>query len=172
MKFSFYTPGCSSCDYLKTEGPAPFGQRYCTNFPKKRKKRFRSSDPQYKAPSWCPKRLKPPMVRVYRLTEQAKTQRSVLEDAAGKQEPAPFTPNARKYWLQREFPLSMTAKQFYTATKKGNGLNELYADLLSDDVVELDDGLKPFFFHYSNTRFTPLTLFFKEHVEKRDQPFL
>ena len=47
-KTVFYEQTCSDCDFLKIQGCFPCETRYCTNFPRKRAKRFRSKDPIYK----------------------------------------------------------------------------------------------------------------------------
>lgn len=53
-KYKFYEPGCYCCSHLERRGTGIAETRYCNNFPRDRVKRFRSSDPQIKAPSWCP----------------------------------------------------------------------------------------------------------------------
>ena len=45
--------GCAECTFLTCQG----FERYCGGFPEKRKpKRFWKTDPQWKAPKWCPRR--------------------------------------------------------------------------------------------------------------------
>lgn len=54
--------GCAECTFLTCQG----FERYCGGFPEKRKpKRFWKTDPQWKAPKWCPRRKTPAVYRVY-----------------------------------------------------------------------------------------------------------
>lgn len=64
-KFTFSTPSCLSCQYRMIVGGSVSETRYCTGFEKKKPQRFRKSDPRIKPPKWCPRRLSPPICRIY-----------------------------------------------------------------------------------------------------------
>ena len=70
-RYSFPEPACMECrhhQYLGTVCPV---RDTAAGFPNgKAPKRFRSSDPQRKAPKWCPRRLSPPVCRVYGFADE------------------------------------------------------------------------------------------------------
>ena len=62
----FFEPSCTECPSYSVQGTFPCETRYC--MAKSRKgKRFKSSDPKFRAPKWCPKRLPSRVCRLYRL---------------------------------------------------------------------------------------------------------
>lgn len=150
-KYSFTEPGCASCPHYQQTGNSLLGTRYCGGFPKKRKpRRFRSSDPQFKAPKWCPRRITPPVCRIYGFADEQSQAMDVLirENFQPKRDRYIF-PTPGHYRLQSEKRLNMNAKAFYNAA-----INGAVYDILSEDdvalgsVIEIDDGLKPYHFYY------------------------
>ena len=79
-KPTFPEPLCSTCPHHTILGNAIFGTRVCMGVKSKKGKRFRSSDPKYKPPKWCPKRISPRICRIYRLA--ARSRRSWRRTAA------------------------------------------------------------------------------------------
>lgn len=149
-KTVFYEQTCSDCDFLKIQGCFPCETRYCTNFPRKRAKRFRSKDPIYKAPAWCPKRIDPPILRVYGfLNDFSETMElDLLPDLT---EPLQeFTYPLRPHFKVRmEKRIDMKAKEFYMAAQKRRRM-ECLKDVLLEvgEVIEIDSGLSSYCFQY------------------------
>ena len=58
-------------------------------------------------------------------------------------------PIGSHYTLRREMPVSMNARQFFQEAQE-EPLEELLSDLDMDfgEVVEIDDGLCPYYFYY------------------------
>ncbi len=150
-RYSFPELGCCNCDHYLRMGNGPSTTRYCNGFPKKRKpKRFRSSDPKYKAPKWCPRRLSPPICRIYGFADE----QSSLMDHLTRERFDPkrdhfITPLSSRYKLRLEMPLNMKAKAFFEEVRHGT-VYDLLPDLQLGEIVEIDDGLKPYFFYYLN----------------------
>lgn len=70
-RYSFPEPACMECRHHQYLGNGLTRSRYCGGFPKRKSpKRFRSSDPQRKAPKWCPRRISPPVCRVYGFADE------------------------------------------------------------------------------------------------------
>lgn len=115
QKCTFPGQNCPNCPYHETVGVT----RYCSGFPKKRKaKRFRSSDPKYKPPKWCPRLISPPVCRVYGFVDE---ENELLDWRLNRRDYRPDAsvyPSASRYQLRCETTLGLTAKQFYDAAQK------------------------------------------------------
>lgn len=144
-KYTFPVPGCSSCPHYQVVGGLT---RYCSGGKRRKPKRFRSSDPQFKAPKWCPRRISPPICRVYGFKDECSEYMELLwrmEYDAGRSKL--LSPSPTHYKFRVELPLGKTAKQFHDAVQA-----EPLSDILPDEVnageiIEIDDGLKPYFFY-------------------------
>ena len=146
----FFEPSCTECPSYSVQGTFPCETRYC--MAKSRKgKRFKSSDPKFRAPKWCPKRLQSRVCRVYRL----KDEEGSLEWARR----AVFNPNELTYYpvtVYRYDPepkleknIGYTVRQFYERVNEDGPeyiLDELGLEF--GDLFELDDGLRPYYFYY------------------------
>lgn len=151
-KYKFPELQCPSCPKHRSLGNLICDTRYCMGFPKKRNgKRFRASDPQYKPPKWCPRRLTKPVCRIYGFAseQQAAMDRLMrLDDDPRDHDYA--HPIAWRYQFRLELPLGLTAKQFWETVQSDTVecvLSE--ANLEYGEVVEIDDGLKPYYFYYA-----------------------
>ena len=64
-KARFPEPNCRyDCPFFKTSGTLLSETRYCMKAGRKGK-RFRSKDPKSRPPAWCPRRITPPVCRIY-----------------------------------------------------------------------------------------------------------
>ena len=62
----FYDTTCQECPFHQTAGSYTLSTtRYCSGFPGRKPKRFPRSAPKFKPPKWCPRRITPPVCRVY-----------------------------------------------------------------------------------------------------------
>lgn len=150
-KYKFTDPGCWSCPSHQLQGTGLCETRYCMGFPNKKKaKRFRCSDPRFKAPKWCPKRLAPPVCRVYRPAgEEAQAREGIRRLAFGDEKGENYYPTA-VYRLVRTFPLGMDAKTFYESVMENHMEQVIGLDVDYGDVIEIDNGLQVVSFYYFN----------------------
>lgn len=149
-KQEYTFPGLQ-CPYHQTLGGIVSRTRYCGGFPKKRKpKRFRKSDPKYKPPKWCPRRISPPVCRVYGFTSEESEYMDWLfnrKSDDGKNG-AHISASASRYQVRLEVELGLTAKQFYDAIQMEYVSAVIPdSDLSGGEVIEIDDGLKPYYFY-------------------------
>ena len=76
-----------------------------------------------------------------------------------------YFPSSHHYQLQSEFPLGMTAEQFYNALQEEPVESVLNGTPLKNgEVIEIDDGLASHFFYcYSQSTVLPAKVFGLEH---------
>lgn len=169
-RYPFPEPGCAECQYHQLVGEGLFQTRYCGGFPnRKRPKRFSKSDPRYKAPKWCPRRVCPPVYRIYSFADEQSWEMDILArnhfDPKRNQYISVFE---NHYKLRLETTLPMKAREFVEAVKRGNADEFMIeADLQLGDVIELNDGLKPYYFYYwSWSQLIPVLSFDRTRVQK------
>ena len=169
-KYSFPEMQCSSCPDLQYVGNELWGTRYCKGFPKKKKpKRFKSSDPKYKAPKWCPRRISPPVCRIYGFADEQSRELDIFprNRFAPKRDQYIYLSSSH-YKLRLEKTLGINAKNFFDRSKH-SGLDDFLVEtgLSLGEVVEIDDGLRPYYFYYWNwSKFIPVLLFDRPCVQK------
>ncbi len=150
-KYSFPEPGCGSCPHLQYVGGNVLNTRYCNGFPKKKKsRRFRSSDPKIKAPKWCPRRLPSPVCRVYGFAnERSKAMDFLTSRHFDRKHDQYIYPSPYHYKLRLETPLGINARTFFERASHSD-LDDflMEADVSLGEVVEIDDGLHPYYFYY------------------------
>ncbi len=171
QKCTFPGQNCPNCPYHETVGVT----RYCSGFPKKRKaKRFRKSDPRYKPPKWCPRRISPPVCRVYGFVNEDAAitdwlfNREAAVAESGNEQGAYRSVSAHRYKFRLELTLGLTAKQFYEAMQFGAHTcvtSEIRNQVEHGEVIEIDDGLKPYYFYYASFRVIPLLYFDRSRVQ-------
>lgn len=171
-RYSFPEPGCSECEHFQRMGNILCETRYCGGFPKRRKpKRFSSSDPKYKAPKWCPRRLSPLVCRIYGFADARSEfmENTFREEFAAGKNPY-ICPQEWHYKLRLELPWEMKARNFFKQASHG-GAYELLSeiDVQLGEVIEIDDGLKPYCFYYLDwSTVVPVALFDRTKVQKGD----
>ncbi len=147
-KYTFPVPGCRHCPHHQQVGSNFCETRYCNGFKRKKPKRFRKSDPISKAPKWCPRRITPPVCRVYGFKDERSEYMELLgrtEYLSGKKKT--IYPHSFHYVPRMELPLGMTAKQFFDASREGPLDGILPEKVDSGEIIEIDDGLKPYYFY-------------------------
>lgn len=155
---TFSAPSCLTCQYRLVIGDFTSETRYCTGFKKKRPRRFRRSDPKIKPPKWCPRRLSPPVCRIYGFVDKnSELMEFMLRNDLGYIHPLP-----RHYKLRMEVPLGMTAKEFFVETQKEYLENILPPEVQAKagEIIEIDDGFRPYCFYVDSfASVTPLAYF-------------
>lgn len=151
QKYTFPGLDCPSCPYHQCAGSGVGMTRYCNGFPKKRKpKRFSRSDPMFKPPKWCPRRISPPVCRVYGFASEESEYTDWLvnrKDYDAWNEPH-ISASAYRYKLRLELEPNLTAKQFFEAAQL-EGVHRVLPDAnaVPGEVIEIDDGLKSYYFY-------------------------
>ena len=136
--FKYVEPTCSLCsghkDMLR-------GSRFCEGGKKPR--RFKPSDPKYKAPEWCPKRNVPPIVRVYDFKDDdAKYLDLVFNESAN-----PQLVSEHHYMVVFETRGFANAKDFYERANSEPISELIDFEIRSRNIVEIDDGFRPYYFY-------------------------
>ncbi len=167
-KVTFPEPDCHCCECYSTQGLPPFETRLCMGGKwKRRGRRFRASDPQYKVPKWCPKRLPVSVCRIYGFADEMSR---AMETTAILLQKDTYSPLPFHYKLRAEVPLGLSAKAFYQATQE-----QTLEDILPGqqvecgEVLEIDDGLKPYYFVRMNSMTVlPIPFFMVGMVKKSE----
>lgn len=142
---TFPVPGCASCPHHQITGGIT---RYCGGFKRRKPKRFKSSDPKFKAPKWCPRRLTPPTCRVYGLKDECSEYMELMRRMdfdLGRSKI--ISPSASHYTFRTELPLGKTAKQFFESSQDESLCDILPESVSSGEIIEIDDGLQPYYFY-------------------------
>ena len=148
--FKFFEPSCTECSSYSMLGAFPCETRSC--LAKGRKgKRFKAADPKYRVPKWCPKRLPSRVCRVFRLKEEEKSLERARRAVADSNELTYYPVSGYRYDPEPspERRIGYTVRQFYERVNQDgpeDTLDDL--DLEFGDLLELDDGLKPYYFYY------------------------
>lgn len=147
-KYTFPVPRCGQCQYHQRVGSAISETRYCAGFKRKKPKRFRKSDPVSKAPKWCPRRIDPPICRIYDFKDERSAYMDFLwrmEYRAGQLKA--ISPASFHYKFKMEIQLGMTAKQFFGASQERPLHDILPEEVNAGEIIEIDDGLQPYYFY-------------------------
>lgn len=175
MKYTFPGPTCPGCQYHQSVGDGLVQTRYCNGFDKKRKsKRFKRSDPKYKPPKWCPRLISPTVCRIYGFvnSEAAITDwllnREATAAKSGNEQEAYRSVSEYRYKLRCELSLGLTAKQFYAAMLSDVSTcvtSKIRNQVEYGEIIEIDDGLKPYYFYFDSFRVIPLLHFDRSRVQ-------
>ncbi len=115
--------------------PLHFGDRVCKGGTRPRK--FDKRDPKTQVPDWCPRRISPPILRIYEFrSENDRLLQLVLKS----------NPSERHYCLKYEAPAPMSVKEFWSQRNKSLHTELLPIFVDRDWIVEFDDGIRPICF--------------------------
>ncbi len=137
-----------------------YGCQYCLGGKKTRV--FRPRDPKVYPPAWCPKRKDPAEYRIYSYMNAAVRYCRRLFKEAG----SPFTPSGYEYALRAEGSTGMAPTAFQKALKGQSPSELLGSPVYMDDVIEIDDGLRPYFFFVTDKKVEVLCRFDKDSALK------
>ena len=173
-----YKPRCSTCPYYGVHSePVPrkvkgaflqAGCRYCSGGKKIRV--FKSSDPKAYIPSWCPRRKAPAEMRVYCYKDTNAWYMNFLFEHEGMHR----SPFGYEYAVRHECSTELTAKGFYELTEQKLLHDILGFHVWTNEIVEIDDGLKPYYFYVCEHGIEVLTYFDRDSARKNklDRPDL
>lgn len=126
-----------------------YGDMYC-DYGKKAVKFKRSKG--YQVPEWCPKRISPSEIKLYRLKD---------EESWFFHSMSPEVPLANHYSVEMKVNTLITAKRLYEELNAGTPAMELLGFAVKEyDIISIDDGLNPYYFykyksHYWSIFFRP-----------------
>ena len=147
-KYTFPEGNCWSCQFYQKVGSLASETRYCNGFKRRKPRRFTSSDPSFKAPKWCPRRISPPICRIWGFKdEKSEFIERLFQRDYGREKYA--SPSPQHYAPRQEISLGLTAKRFYDEVQN-HPLREVLppdADVKDGEIIEIDDGLKPYYFY-------------------------
>ena len=144
-------PSCLECEFYQRYRSAVsqkahgvtlhMGDQYCTGG-----KRYRRIKGKGKAVSdWCPKLKRPPELRIYSFKNSAAWYlHQMLFDRNGSELDQP---SAHHYALRFQGCSPVPAWEFAQLLDEGQDLPDLGTAAAGFDVIEIDDGLKPYFFY-------------------------
>lgn len=172
VKISIHKPRCATCPYYEIHSePVPrkvkgaflqVGSRYC--FGGKKIRVFKRSDPKVYVPSWCPRRKVPAEMRIYCYKDANAWYLNFLFEQDG----ARRSPHGYEYAVRYEYTTELTAKGFYELTGQ-----KLISDILgfpvrTNEVIEIDDGLKPYCFFVHEYGIELLAYFDRDSARKNE----
>lgn len=144
-------PRCANCPhYGYHEGPVAqkikgaflrVGSRYCSGG--KRIRVFKPSDPKVYVPSWCPRRKSPAELRVYCYKDTNAWYLRYLLERDGFHSP----PFGYEYAVRYEGNTTLTARDFHEQLQSHPIADILGFEVKTGEVIEIDDGLVPYYFH-------------------------
>jgi len=144
-------PRCQNCPHYgvhsgpyaqKVKGVSlQVGTRYCAGG--KRIKVFKPRDPKKQIPTWCPRRKSPAELRVYCYKDSNTWYLHHLMKSHGIQ----GLPSGFEYAVRYEGTVGLTAREFYKQLQQ-----KFVSDILGfhvgvNEIIEIDDGLLPYYFH-------------------------
>lgn len=121
------------------------GCRYCTGG--KRTRQFQGRDPKVYVPSWCPLKKSPATLRIYCY----KSSQTAFLRLLLKQDGVDYTPGAYDYAMRYEGSTTLTALNLEDWEGSETLERFLGTPVHSEEIVEIDDGLTPYFFYVRDT---------------------
>lgn len=154
---------CSECsDCFTYEETVPkkvpgafleFGKRYCQG--DKRIRGFKPRDPKVYPPSWCPKLKSPAEYRVYAYKDANAWYLHCLLRTQGLLN----TPSGHEFAVRADGHTALSARDFWKEVKFKSASEVLGVPIRNDEVIEIDDGLRPHFFHVEDGEVKVLSRF-------------
>lgn len=138
------------------------GDRYCTGG--KRARRFRPGDPKVYPPSWCPRQKDPVEYRIYAFKDSDAWFLHYCLQTRGIDE----APSGFAYALRAEGYVDYDASGFLRETEWRTPSDVLGVPVSREEVIEIDDGLKPYFFHVTQKGVRVLS-FFNTEAARQNQ---
>lgn len=120
------------------------GCRYCTGG--KRPRQFKGRDPKTYVPSWCPLQKSPPILRIYHYKNSQTALLRLLFD----RDNIEHNPSEYQYAMRYEGVSKLTAWELESWESSGTLEQLLGTPVTAEEIIEIDDGLTPYFFYVQN----------------------
>lgn len=137
-----------------------FGERYCRGGKKTRE--FKRRDPKVYPPSWCPKLKSPAEYRIYTYKDADAWYLHRLLRAQG----LLHTPRGDEFAVRADGHTALSARDFWKEVKFKSASAVLGVPIYNDEVIEIDDGLRPCFFHVEDGEVKVLSYFQSDKARK------
>lgn len=167
-EIQFREHNCAECKHIKRVGVLDSATLYCTAGKKAR--RLPKAGVKRKVADWCPKKISPPRCRIFGFKNEEEENLDFLINRNGDTNiirDLAF-PASHRYKVRCTYPLDMTAKQFWSALEE-QSVFDIFSDaeLTQGEVIEIDDGLRPYYFYFSyQCKIYPVQLFDLEKTEE------
>lgn len=139
---------CSDCftyvESVSKKVPGAFlkpGRRYCRGG--KKVKEFKRCDPKVYPPSWCPKLKNPAEYRIYAYKDTESWSLHHLLRTQGLGD----APCGYEFAVREGGHTTLSAHDFWKEVEFKSASEVLGIPVYSTEVIEIDDGLRPRFFH-------------------------
>lgn len=132
------------------------GGKYCQGGKKTRE--FKRRDPKVYPPSWCPKLKNPAEYRVYDYKDISVWHLHQLMRSQG----LLHTPRGSEFAVRVEGHTTLSARDFWREVEFKSPSEVLGISVHDGEVIEIDDGLRPCFFHFEDRNVKVLTFFQSE----------
>ncbi len=166
-EIQFRQYNCSECPNLKRVGFLDSETLYCTAGKKAR--RLPKAGIRRKVADWCPKKITPPRCRIFGFKNEEQESLDFFTNKDGSCIVKGFAfPISHRYKVRCKYPLDMTAKQFVSMLEE-KSVYDIFSEteLNLGEVIEIDDGLKPYYFYFSyQSKIYPVQLFMLEKTEE------
>ena len=164
-------PACTDCSHLFSyEGQNPgklggtvlhYGESYCTK--RKTPRLLRRWRSLLRTPDWCPKRVKPSLVRIYDfLDTESWLMHEKLCQSFGKE----ISPEGHRYALSEVRQFDMDAYEFQRKLRDSSVEALLSVELGLHQVVEVFDGVQSVFLYKTLDGFVPVPTFNAERARQ------
>ena len=120
------------------------GCRYCTGG--KRTRQFKGRDPKTYVPSWCPLQKSLPILRIYHYKNIQTALLRLLLD----RDNVEHNPSEYQYAMRYEGVSKLTARELESWESSGTLEQLLGTSVTAEEIIEIDDGLTPYFFYVQN----------------------
>ncbi len=169
MEIKFVTPNCMNCTAMTKATSSGYEVKYCTGFPGKKRKRLPWTGLKRSVTPWCPKLICPPKCNILGFIDenQAIFEQLMNFDILAKGQDVAY-PMESRYKQRCTVPLEMGAKMFWDEVHT-KPLNDLFPDIcfMFGEIVEIDDGFKPYYFYYAgDSKFLPTPLFNGSKIQR------
>lgn len=166
-------PVCTSCQYhcqntdrlpmMKNGVTIHIGEHFCMGG--KRPRKFGKRDPKMYVPSWCPRMKAPKELRIYGFKS---TRDWFFHQERCKRMGDKSMPSGYQYAVEKELTTELSAQDFWKGLSTQTAEALLGTKIERYQVIEIDDGIKPVFFYYTDKGFQVLS-FFEANVARKNK---
>lgn len=167
MSKTISRPRCIGCEFRYTHLDAKpqmlggtllqFGNTYCKV--KKKVRMFRPRDPKIYVPSWCPRLKVPAEFRVY-------AYKDVNTWFLNRDLDPKYPPSGHQCAVRVSGVVELSAEAFWEQLEENPPSKLLGVTVHNGGIIEIDDGVKPYFFHVKSMGVAHLPYFRAEDARR------